>query len=66
MNKRLNSAKKIHIIGPVGSGKTTLARKLANLLEIPAYELDNIVWERRQRGSDSVKKLMKGMRFSMK
>ncbi|WP_245808922.1 AAA family ATPase [Shouchella patagoniensis] len=52
MIKRLKSAEKIHIIGPVGSGKTTLARKLANQLEIPTYELDNIVWERRVGRSD--------------
>jgi adenylate kinase family enzyme len=37
---------KIHIIGSVGSGKTTLARKLSNKLRIPHYELDNVVWKR--------------------
>ena len=52
MNKQLKSAEKIHIIGPVGSGKTTLARKLANRLDIPTYELDNLVWKRREGGSD--------------
>jgi adenylate kinase family enzyme len=38
--------KKIHIIGSVGSGKTTLARNLSNKLSIPYYELDNVVWKR--------------------
>lgn len=38
--------KKIHIIGSVGSGKTTLAKKLSLQLKIPFYELDNIVWKR--------------------
>lgn len=38
--------RKIHIIGSVGSGKTTLARKLSNQLGIPHYELDNVVWKR--------------------
>lgn len=42
--------KKIHIIGSVGSGKTTLAKKLSNDLNIPHYELDNVVWKRFQTG----------------
>ncbi len=35
--------KKIYITGAVGSGKTTLARKLASAFGIPFYELDAIV-----------------------
>lgn len=38
--------RKIHIIGSVGCGKTTLAKKLSNKLGIPHYELDNVVWKR--------------------
>lgn len=38
--------KKVHIIGSVGSGKTTLARNLSNKLLFPHYELDNVVWKR--------------------
>ncbi|WP_407639518.1 AAA family ATPase [Bacillus gaemokensis] len=41
---------KIHIIGSVGSGKTTLARVLSSQLNIPYYELDNVVWRRTQNG----------------
>lgn len=37
--------KKIYIIGSVGSGKTTLARKLSLVLGIKMYELDRIVWD---------------------
>jgi adenylate kinase family enzyme len=37
--------KKIYIIGPVGSGKTTLARKLSKEYNIASYELDKIVWD---------------------
>ena len=42
--------KKIHIIGSVGSGKTTLAKKLSSKLQIPYYELDNVVWIRQKCG----------------
>lgn len=38
--------KRIHIIGSVGSGKTTLAREISLRLDIPYYELDNVVWKR--------------------
>ena len=37
--------KKIYIIGPVGSGKTTLANKLSKKYKIKAYELDKVVWD---------------------
>lgn len=41
-----NIPNRIHIIGSVGSGKTTLARTLSAQFHIPYYELDNVVWER--------------------
>lgn len=41
---------KIYIIGPVGSGKTTLAKKLSNELKIKYYELDNVVWQYNESG----------------
>ncbi|WP_437438798.1 AAA family ATPase [Bacillus rhizoplanae] len=41
---------KIHIIGSVGSGKTTLARTLSSQLHILYYELDNVVWRRSKNG----------------
>ncbi|MFC7371923.1 DNA topology modulation protein FlaR [Fictibacillus iocasae] len=41
---------RIHIIGSVGSGKTTLAKQLSQLLHIPYYELDNVSWIRRKEG----------------
>ena len=37
--------KKIYIIGPVGSGKTTLAKEIAINLNIKMYELDKIVFD---------------------
>lgn len=36
---------KIYIIVPVGSGKTTLAKKLAHELNIKSYELDKVIWD---------------------
>ena len=37
--------KKIYIIGPVGSGKTTLSHKLSQKYQIKNYELDKIVFD---------------------
>lgn len=37
--------KKIYIIGPPGSGKTTLAEKLSKNYNIPNYELDKVAWD---------------------
>ena len=37
--------KKIYIIGPVGSGKTTFSRKLSEKYNINKYELDKVVWD---------------------
>ncbi|WP_371811566.1 AAA family ATPase [Sporosarcina sp. Te-1] len=34
---------RIHIIGSIGSGKTTLAKQLSKQLTIPCFELDNVV-----------------------
>lgn len=46
----LKTPNKIRIIGSVGSGKTTLAREVSSILNIPYYELDNVVWKRDQSG----------------
>ena len=43
---------KIYIIGPVGSGKTTLAKKLAKDLNIKYYELDLVTWKSNPSGDD--------------
>lgn len=36
---------KIYIIGPVGSGKTTLSKKLSLKYNVKRYELDKVVWD---------------------
>ncbi|TGB03856.1 ATP-binding cassette domain-containing protein [Halobacillus salinus] len=41
---------KIHILGPVGSGKTTLGRTLSKRSKCCHIELDNVMWERRKDG----------------
>ncbi len=43
---------KIYIIGSVGSGKTTLAKRLSRELNINYYELDNVTWEHNPNGND--------------
>ena len=37
--------KKIYIIGPVGSGKTTLATSLSKKYNLKYYELDKVSWD---------------------
>ena len=41
------SYKKILIVGGIGAGKTTLAKKLSRMLKIKHYELDNLMYKRR-------------------
>ncbi len=44
------SLTKIYILGSVASGKTTMARELSNRLNIPHFELDNVVYLRLPSG----------------
>lgn len=44
---------KIYIVGSVGSGKTTLARKVAAQLQIPHFETDNFVWNHQPTGDNT-------------
>lgn len=37
---------KIRIIGSCGSGKSYLAKEISKMLEVPYYELDNMIWDR--------------------
>ena len=38
---------KILIVGGIGSGKTTLAKKISKILKMKYYEIDNIAYKRR-------------------
>jgi adenylate kinase family enzyme len=36
---------RINVVGTSGSGKTTFARQLAGLLDLPYYEMDRLFWK---------------------
>lgn len=40
-----DNAKRINVIGTSGSGKSTIARAIAERLDIPVYELDSLYWK---------------------
>lgn len=40
------SAKRIFLIGPMGAGKTTLARHLSTALDVPCFDSDEVIVER--------------------
>lgn len=48
----MNLGKKILIIGPNGSGKTTFGKKLSLKINIPFYELDFYSWQPDWRETD--------------
>ncbi|MEM7080037.1 MAG: hypothetical protein AAF513_15555 [Pseudomonadota bacterium] len=43
---------RIHVTGNAGAGKTTLARTIANHLDLPLHHLDTFVWESGWRKPD--------------
>ena len=42
MKEKLKDVKRISIVGGPGTGKTTLAQQLSNILKIPATHLDSV------------------------
>jgi hypothetical protein len=44
---------RLAIIGPVASGKTTLARRLGQLLDLPVHDLDDYYWHREVRPTEA-------------
>jgi len=43
--EQLSSLKRINVVGTSGSGKTTFARELAELLNLPCCEMDQLFWK---------------------
>jgi adenylate kinase family enzyme len=41
---------KIYIIGTTATGKTYLSKRLSKKIDIPHYELDNLLWIRNKKG----------------
>lgn len=42
--ERLRQARRINVVGTSGSGKSTFGRQLAELLELPFFEMDQLFW----------------------
>ncbi|MFJ1518396.1 AAA family ATPase [Acinetobacter sp. ABJ_C1_1] len=55
---------KICIVGPSGAGKTTIAKKLAKELKIPAHAFDEIYWD--LNGTEFVKNSEETISFDIK
>ncbi|MAG02451.1 hypothetical protein CMI42_03875 [Candidatus Pacearchaeota archaeon] len=52
---------KIYILGPQGSGKTLLAKKISKRLRIPSFSLDDIYYKKKytvKRSEDEKKKML--------
>jgi nicotinamide riboside kinase len=45
--------KRLAIVGPVASGKTTLARRLGPILGLPVHDLDDFYWRRDTRPAEA-------------
>jgi adenylate kinase family enzyme len=44
-HRELTGTRKVAVIGPTGSGKTTVARALAQRFDVPHIELDALFWK---------------------
>ena len=58
--------KKIYIIGPESSGKSTLAKILSKKLKIRHYDLDDVVWSRRYDRKRSHERRLKKLKAIIK
>lgn len=58
---KMKEYKRIYILGPQGSGKTLLAKRISKKLKISSFSLDDIYWKRKytvKRGEAEKKKLL--------
>ena len=44
MSHTANSLNKINVVGTSGSGKSTVSKRLSQILDIPYIEMDKIFW----------------------
>ena len=44
LSQKKNRTLRVYIVGLAGSGKTTIAHRLAKDIDVPLYELDKLVW----------------------
>ena len=63
---KINNVSKIYIVGSVGSGKTTLGKKIAKELDLAFFEMDNLIFERssiedRKRTDDEINFLVENI-----
>jgi len=55
MRQKFKKLDRIYILGTVGSGKSSLAKRLSKLLGASHYDLDNLVWTKTLRKKFSEK-----------
>jgi len=54
--KIIKQARRIHIFGACGSGKSFLSKKLSKILRLPVYDLDDIFWKKGKERKYDVKR----------
>jgi adenylate kinase family enzyme len=57
--EQISRFERINVVGTSGSGKTTFARELAELLNLPCYEMDQLFWKSDWRESSDDELLRK-------
>ncbi len=58
--------RRIYILGTAGSGKTTLANQIPDILKIRVYDLDDIFWIKKYTKKRTVESMKKGLNNLLK